>query len=375
MVVAVTELPSDCPADQFLRQAITASTVSAIELLLAKLPIVSEHDKTFDPAQPSLSWKEGRFHWLPVGNDRGNAGRIKLANQPVNPMAERIVNGMEALIELMRAMELLSNPSSPAPQSPRDAVKRYFGISSLEELPRIDDPGNQMWNKARDLARKLRLRLLVERKKGQFIFTVVVEDEGIGQAPQLIHKTLLSLGSTSKGDKPYLIGLFGQGGSSAYAVSQYSWVLSRKAPQLLHDCEDGVGWSVVKQVFPAGRRDPYFAYLASHPDGRVVCFPPVVANKVGISHGTRFAHIGYDFQKGGSAITRNLFPALNHVLYNPVLPYELYAGRDTADVMWGNAYRLSSLPDRATAKPTEKTVKAVDKTFPAQAIGSVAEQR
>ena len=44
-----------------------------------------------------------------------------------------------------------------------------------------------------------------------------------------MHRTLLSLGSSDKGDKPYLIGVFGQGGSSTYAASKYSWVLSRRA--------------------------------------------------------------------------------------------------------------------------------------------------
>ena len=38
-----------------------------------------------------------------------------------------------------------------------------------------------------------------------------------------------------------------------------------------------------------------------------------------IQNGTRFVHIGYDFGRGGSAITRQLYPALNHVLYNPIL--------------------------------------------------------
>ena len=55
-------------------------------------------------------------------------------------------------------------------------------------------------------------------------FTVAIEDEGIGQSPESMHKTLLSLGTTTKADKWYLIGVFGQGGSSAYAISKYSWL-------------------------------------------------------------------------------------------------------------------------------------------------------
>ncbi len=80
-----------------------------------------------------------------------------------------------------------------------------------------------------------------------------------------------------------------------------------------------------------------------------------------MGHGTRFVHIGYDFGRSGSAITRQLFPALNHVLYNPVLPFELFVG-GTAAPMYGNGYRLSSLATKGL-KP------ALDKTFPPQPVG------
>jgi len=40
------------------------------------------------------SWQPGSLHWVrPVGRDRGNGGRIKLAGEPMNPLAERLVNG------------------------------------------------------------------------------------------------------------------------------------------------------------------------------------------------------------------------------------------------------------------------------------------
>ena len=160
-----------------------------------------------------------------------------------------------------------------------------------------------------------------------------------------------------------LIGVFGQGGSSAYAVSKYSWVVSRRASDLLQGQADGVGWTVIKHVFPKGRRDDYFAYLACHPDGRVPFISAADADTAKIQNGTRFVHIGYDFGRGGSAITRQLYPALNHVLYNPILPFELYATRNTPDPIYGNGYRLSSLGSRGTTKA------ALDKVFPPQPVG------
>jgi hypothetical protein len=63
-------------------------------------------------------------------------------------------------------------------------------------------------------------------------FAVTIRDHGMGQAPANIHRTLLSLGRTDKADKPYLIGVFGQGGSSAFSIAKYSIVISRRAADI-----------------------------------------------------------------------------------------------------------------------------------------------
>jgi hypothetical protein len=362
-MIEPTALKTHVKPSDFIASAVRAVTSSDIESLLDLLPITPEDKYAFNEESPENGWTPGHYHWIPVGRDRGNAGRIKLANQPVNPIAERGVNSMEAIIEMARQRELLKDGTSKEPSTPRDAVKRYFGLPPLDQLPKLDDAisSKETREKARNLARQLRVRLLWDKAARQF--TVAIEDDGIGQPPAMIHRTLLSLGSTTKADKPYLIGVFGQGGSSAYAVSKYSWVVSRRASDLLKGSADGVGWTVIKHVFPKGRRDDYFAYLACHPDGRVPFVTAEDADVAKIRHGTRFVHIGYDFGRGGSAITRQLYPALNHVLYNPILPFELYATRNTPDLIYGNGYRLSSLGSRGTSKA------ALDKVFPPQPVG------
>jgi hypothetical protein len=356
-MITPTSLSDHVTASEFISRASKATTSAEIDALLSQLPITSEHDYAFDEENPEQGWQPGKFHWIPVGRDRGNKGRIALANIPVNPIAERTVNGMEAIIELARQRELLTDPMAKAPLSPRDAVSRYFGIPPLDQLPKLMDgaESKSTRGKARELARQLRVRLVFDKASREF--TVSIEDDGIGQAPASIHRTLLSLGSTTKADKWYLIGVFGQGGSSAYAVSKYSWVLSRRAPDLLHGDSDGAGWTIIKHVFPKGRRDDYFAYLASSPEGRVPFIAAVDADAAKVPQGTRFVHIGYDFGRGGSAITRQLYASLNHVLYNPILPFDLYVGA-TAATVYGNGYRLSNLD-----KP------ALDKVFPPQPVG------
>ena len=46
----------------------------------------------------------------------------------------------------------------------------------------------------------------------------------------------------------------------------------------------------------------------------------------------------------GIPLTNELYQALNHVLFNPILPYELYAMKDDPDPMRGTAQRLVESP-------------------------------
>jgi hypothetical protein len=299
LMIEPTDLGRHVTPVNFMNEATKAITSTDIDFLLTQLPITPADEYIFNEEDPEAGWREGFFHWVPVGGERGNAGRIKQANQPVNPIAERAINGMEAIIEMARHRELVAEPSACAPFSPRDAVHRYFSLPALDELPKLaeSETTKTIRARARELARQLRIRLIFDKAAREF--TVAIEDDGIGQTPVRIHSTLLSLGSTTKADKWYLIGVFGQGGSSAYAVSKYSWVLSRRAPDLLNGDDDGAGWTIIKHVFPKGRRDDYFAYLASSPDGRVPWVSASAADTAKIPHGTRFVHIGYDFGRGG----------------------------------------------------------------------------
>src|SRR6185436_10550692 len=157
-MIVPTSLASYVKPSAFIASAIRAVTSSDIDSLLSHLPITPEDEYAFNEENPDDGWKPGQFHWMPVGRERGNAGRIKLANQPVNPIAERAVNGMEAIIEMARQRELVKDLDAKPPVTPRDAVKRYFGLPPLDQLPKLDDStaSKDTRTKARDLARQLR---------------------------------------------------------------------------------------------------------------------------------------------------------------------------------------------------------------------------
>jgi hypothetical protein len=343
---------------------LAARSTEQLELIMSKLPIVGPDEYQWDYGEKRLGmWRPGHLHWIPVGLERGNSGRIKLAGEPTNPIAERLVNGMEAIIELARLHELLAKSDAPMPASPREAALRYFGLPRLDAAERMDDEGRKTVRERVDkIRRKLSIHLDHNRNTKQF--AVTIRDYGMGQSPSRMHQTLLSLGRSDKPDKPYLIGVFGQGGSSAFSASEYSVIATRRAPGILAAGDDaGVGWSIVRQILPKNRRDPYYAYLAAAEDGAVPRFDASVADKGGFMHGSHFCHIKYDFGGSESAVTRLLYQALNHVLFNPVLPYDLYAMKEKPELMQGTAQRLARQV-RLNAQQA-----ALDKTFAAQAVG------
>jgi hypothetical protein len=354
-------------SQQQLKALLDARSVSHVEAILSSYPIVDPETFQLDhDGKPVGKWRDSHLHWLPVGRDRGNGGRIKLAGHPTNPIAERLVNGMEAVIELERLRELAHDKASPMPITPRDAVMRYFGLPRLDSIPHMDDPTLQKkCIEAIDFVReKLHVKLAYDKSSKQF--SVIVRDRGMGQRPDRIHRTLLSLGQTDKADKPYMIGVFGQGGSSAFATSDYSIIISRRAFDIAGPGGDGIGWSIVRQIFPKARRDPYFAYLAASLDGQVPSFDADVADAAGFDNGSQFCHIKYDFGGSGSAVARALYQALNHVLFNPILPYDLFTiEKERPELMQGTAQRLA----RRTALIGPQN--SFDRSFVDQPVGAI----
>jgi hypothetical protein len=237
-----------------LGQLLNARATAQVESIMASLPIVSpEHYQWQSAEERSSAWQAGKLHWIPVGMDRGNGGRIKLAGEPMNPLAERLVNGMESLIELARLRELLKNSGAVMPANPRDAVLRYFGFPKLDSIERLDDDERKEKRILVDKVRK-NLSIILDYEKKSKEFAVTIRDHGMGQVPAMMHKTLLSLGRTDKADKPYLIGVFGQGGSSAFSIAKYSVVVARRAADICGtDGDTGAGWSIVREIQPKGR--------------------------------------------------------------------------------------------------------------------------
>ena len=274
-------------------------------------------------------------YWRPVGDQSSNAGAIEASPDEINPLIERVVNGMEAVIELKWHQQ----PSAEwLPQTPKEAIETLFSIPNGEARLLSEE-------QARILADQVHLVLRGDREHP----TVLVRDKGIGIHPNDFAESIVSLGQSDKGERPYLIGMYGQGGSSAFEKSEYTIIASRRHPDLLDGRQDLAGWTVVRRHLAT--RVHRYSYLVDPDTREVPAFDGSVADAVDLPHGTHVAHVSYR-NLGPFAvqqITNRAFFTLNYRLFDPLMPWTLMEERAmmprASRTMRGVPYRLKQLPN------------------------------
>ena len=226
----------------------------------------------------------GDWNWVPLGGRKNNAGSVNLAVESGQALVERITNGMDAHIEL--AYDLAGKPSHL--ESPRDAVLHLWGIGAVRltrESPAVSKFIDEM-------APKTSVRVIGKISGGYS--TAIINDTGIGQHPDDLPMTILSLGESNKVSKPYLIGAFGQGGSSTFAYCPYSIIISRRHPECLGKRSDEIGWTIVRKYDDDSLKTFRYEYLVDS-NGLVPRINPLAmkSHKLTFEHGTRITHVAY----------------------------------------------------------------------------------
>ena len=273
-------------------------------------------------------------YWRPVGDQSSNAGAIEASPDEINPLIERVVNGMEAVIELKWIQH---TPTKLPPRTPKKAIETLFNIPNGEARLLTEE-------QARSLADQVQLVLRGDRDRP----TVLVRDRGIGIHPNDFPESIVSLGQSDKGERPYLIGMYGQGGSSAFEKAEYTIIVSRHHPDLLDGRQDLAGWTIVRRHLAT--RVHRYSYLVDPDTREVPAFDGSVADAVGLPHGTHVAHVSYR-NLGPFAvqqITNRAYFTLNYRLFDPLIPWTLTEERSmmprASRTMRGVPYRLRQLP-------------------------------
>jgi hypothetical protein len=266
------------------------------EELLAKLRAATT------PAEVEAAldeWRPSSTAWKPVGSRENNRGTIEGAADPGRSLVERLTNGIDAVLEYEHAI----HAGVPNPRSPKEAAAAWLGIpdGGLSDLSQAE---------RQRLAKRVSVTLLEGAARNKRV--VEIMDLGIGIAPEDMASTILSLNEGNKLTKHYLAGLYGQGGSSTFAVSDYTLIASRA------DEQGRIGFTLVKflDLPPDLYRTGHYVYL-THND--IVLQAQVPAAQ--FPRGTIVRHIGYDLTNYPSPLGPNsLYGLLNTVLFDPVLP-------------------------------------------------------
>jgi len=154
--------------------------------------------------------------------------------------------------------------------------------------------------------------------------TVIVKDQGIGIHPNNFKATIVELGQSDKGQRPYLVGMYGQGGSSTFDKCDYTIIVSRRHPNFREEGQsDEVGWTIVRRKLET--RAHVYSFLVDPETGEVPRFEGEIGDAIELYHGTWIAHVGYHGLQGFSnqLITNHAFYTLNFRLDDPLLPWKL----------------------------------------------------
>jgi hypothetical protein len=289
---------------------------SDIDIL--KVALEAKTSADFAALEATLT-SRGAVKWRPVGDMEDNFGAINAASDSRLALNERITNMIDAILEKEARLKFGTDlfAMAGAMSSPVEAATVLVGVpaSGVGELS-IPDRQKLAENITIDFVESG----VAERP------TAVMRDRGIGQTPARLPETILSIHRGNKRDKPFLMGMYGWGGSNALGFAEGGTVIvSRRHPQLLDSETDGVAVTIVKKVYTKEMRTPAYFFAVDDQDN-VLSLDVAAADAVGLAYGTQITHIEYDLGIKGPLL--NQYKYYNAALYEPVLPYYLGSNRD-----------------------------------------------
>lgn len=256
---------------------------------------------------------ESPSNWKPYGGNDNNYGVVE--NQQASPipaLVEKITNGIDAILE-RRCLEEGIDPKSPeAPKSIPEGVANFF-------------PDHKNWDLTAH--RKQQSEMLQIVADGPRMETsLIIFDEGIGQAPEDFEDTFLSLLRGNKNEIHFVQGKYNMGGAGAVAFCgkyRYQLIASKR-----YDNSSEFGFTLVRRhpltvSEEVTRKNTWYEYLVI--DGHIPSFE-IDEIDLGLANrrfrtGSVIKLYSYDLPSGSrSVISRDLNQSLNEYLFRPALP-------------------------------------------------------
>ena len=252
-------------------------------------------------------------NWRPYGGNESNFGVVE--NQQASPipaLIEKITNGIDAI--LMRAcLEHGIDPRShQAPRSIDDALRQFFPNHKNWDLP----------GARREQAK--RLQILADGPRRET--SLIIYDDGEGQAPEDFEDTFLSLLRGNKNDIHFVQGKYNMGGAGAVAFCgrrRYQLVASKR-----FNNHGAFGFSLVRRhpltaEEEKRKKATWYEYLVI--DDQIPSFAceslDLGLHSRSFTTGTVIKLYSYDLPEGSrSVISRDLNQSINEYLFDPALP-------------------------------------------------------
>ena len=252
-------------------------------------------------------------NWRPYGGNESNFGVIE--NQqasPVPALIEKITNGIDAIL-MRRCYEQGINPKSDeAPRSINEALQQFF-------------PNHKNWDIRRErLKQAERLQILADGPRGET--SLIIYDDGEGQAPEDFETSFLSLLRGNKNDIHFVQGKYNMGGTGAIVFCgqrRYQLIASKR-----YNNGQVFGFTLVRRhpltaEEEKRKKSTWYEYLVI--DSKIPSFT-CEGLDLGLYNrrfttGTVIKLYSYDLPSGSrSVISRDLNQSINEYLFQPALP-------------------------------------------------------
>ena len=331
--------------------------VSKLEALFNKLERCETEDEIIEVLTKEGYWNDNRA-WRSYGGVDSNFSTI--GNQSSNPVAaigEKEINSIDAVLENACLEAGIDPRSKNAPKSMQHASEIFFGI-----------PQGELENADKSTIQKLadKIHLFSTSKKGHDM-CLSIADQGTGQTPDKIPKTILSLPGVKETNKTGIAfqqGIFNMGGSGSLTFCGkhgISLIISKRNPKILdsnHSIDDEKwGFTVTRKFMPNGRKqNPRYQYLA--PNGEVLRFkadsinvlPGKYPSKYSkpLDYGTCIKLFEYKLNGLKAPINLDLNYALSKLFFRLAIPIRIEERREGSGAhspeatLSGMAYRLHS---------------------------------
>lgn len=252
--------------------------------------------------------------WTPYGDNESFYGVVE--NQqahPVPALVEKITNGIDAILEKKVLQDSIDIRSPEAPGSVQEALDRYF-------------PNHRNWDLG-DARRRQARELQIVASGPRRDTSLLVYDDGVGQAPGDFGSTFLSLLRGNKNDVHFVQGKYNMGGAGAIAFCgdrRFQLVASKR-----YDGSQPLGFTLLRRHPPklaeaAHRKNTWYEYLVFNGSVASIDIDELDIGLEGRSFrtGSFLKLYSYRLPEGArSIISRDLNLSINEYLFEPALPF------------------------------------------------------